>query len=104
MVKGILLLIIIMVGGLWIIIRPGLFIIPPMERVPEGTVFFYYDRPRSLPFFSSTDSYCLQTTGAVTESCRIATVAGLGSISQRTLFTLPFSDWLLERSLASVPR
>ncbi|HHH82347.1 MAG TPA: hypothetical protein ENL35_05120, partial [Chloroflexi bacterium] len=61
MVKGVLLLIIIMVGGLWLIIRPGLFIVPPMEDVPKGTVFFYYDRPRSLPFFSSTDSYCLQT-------------------------------------------
>ena len=102
MVKGILLLLVIMLGGLWLIIRPGLFIIPPMDPVPSGTALFYYDRPAILPFFSSTDSYCLQTTGAITEPCRRATLAGLGAIRERTLFTLPFSTWMLERSLSAV--
>ncbi|MGD8633016.1 MAG: hypothetical protein PVF85_05550 [Anaerolineales bacterium] len=103
MARSILLLIIIILGAMWFIIRPGLYIISPMPNFEKGTMLFYYDRHPNIPFYYSTDLQCLRTVGETDEQCRQSAYSSALGVRERTLFSLPFSQWAYQRSQELYP-
>lgn len=93
MAKSVLLFILLLFVATWLIARPAVFIIPPMYDYPDGASLLYYDRASGAPFFSSTDSYCLYSTGSVTASCRNSVLNSIQGIRQNVIATLPYSEW-----------
>jgi hypothetical protein len=89
MAKSLLLFILLLFVATWLIARPAVFIIPPMYEYPAGATLLYYDRATGAPFFTSTDSYCLYSTGDVTTRCRNAALNSIGPLLTNLLTTLP---------------
>ena len=102
MAKSILLFILLLFVATWLIARPAVFIIPPMYEYPAGATLLYYDRAKGAPFFTSTDSYCLYSTGDVTTRCRNAALNSIDPLLTNLLTTLPYSEWAYLRSTNGV--
>jgi hypothetical protein len=102
MAKSLLLFILLLFVATWLIARPAVFIIPPMYKYPAGATLLYYDRANGAPFFSSTDSYCLYSTGDVTTRCRNAALNSIDPLLQNLVTTLPYSEWAYLRSTNGV--
>ena len=77
----------------WNAIRPGVFTIMPNDMYPEGMTIVYYSKDRSMPFFISPDSMCLEAQGYVTTNCRMSAMLASLRIAERILFRLPYSHW-----------
>ncbi|HUS83660.1 MAG TPA: hypothetical protein VMX56_00825 [Anaerolineales bacterium] len=102
MAKSVLLFILLLFVITWLIARPAMFIIPPTYDYPAGASLLYYDRASGAPFFSSTDSYCLYTTGSVTAACRNSTINSIQVIRAHLITTLPYSEWAYLRTTNGV--
>lgn len=102
MAKSVLLFILLLFVATWLIARPAVFIIPPMDEYPAGVTLVYYDRANGAPFFASTDSYCLYSTGDVTTRCRNAALNSIDPLLQNLMATLPYSEWAYLRSTNGV--
>jgi hypothetical protein len=84
--------------GLWLLIRPGVFTVQPIGALPEGVTFVYHSRNPEMPFFSSPDGLCLQIQGSVNLLCRAAGIGAINELSDRILIKLPYSRWAYVRS------
>ena len=78
----------------WFVIQPGIFVIQPLQSLPEGITIVYYSRPASTPLVLSPDGVCLETMGEVTLICRMAGIAAASRLTDRILMRLPYSHSL----------
>ncbi|MEE8120175.1 MAG: hypothetical protein V3T55_01520 [Anaerolineales bacterium] len=102
MAKSVLLFLLLLFVAVWLIARPAIFVIPPMYDYPAGATLVYFDRTSGTPFFTSTDSYCLYSTGDVTARCRNAALNSIDPLLENLLTTLPYSEWAYLRSTNGV--
>lgn len=79
---------------LWLVIRPGIFVIQPLQSLPDGVTIVYHSRPSSTPLVLSPDGVCLETMGEVTLLCRMAGIAAASELTDRILFRLPYNQTL----------
>lgn len=78
---------------LWVIIRPGVFTIPPNDTLPRGSTIVYTTRSAGIPFFASPEGLCLVIEGAVTPACRASALNAAKDLDDRTLLKLPYNHW-----------
>lgn len=102
MAKSVLLFFLLLFVAVWLIARPAVFVIPPMYDYPAGVTLLYFDRASRTPFFTSTDSYCLYSTGNVTTRCRNAALNSIDPLLENLITTLPYSEWAYLRSTNGV--
>ena len=88
--------------GLWVLIRPGVFIVQPIGAIPDGITFVYHSRNQEMSFFSSPDGLCLKIQGSVNLLCRAAGIAAIEELSDRIIFRLPYSRWAYLRSTGGI--
>lgn len=100
--KGIILLLLIMFGGMWLILRPGVFIVEPTSSMPEGTTLIYLNKQANVPVLRSTGSMCIASFGSASASCREQMLQDQAGLFQRSLVELPYMSWL-EDLFASNP-
>lgn len=91
-------LLIAVIAGAWLLIRPGVFTVQPIGALPQGVTFIYHSRGSEMPFFSSPDGLCLQTQGSVSLLCRAAALEAMGELSDRIVLRLPYYEWAYLRS------
>jgi len=91
-------LIILIFVVVFLLARPGVFTIQPIGALPEGVTFVYHSRSSEMPFFSSPDGMCLESTGSVSLLCRGMAIGALEELTDRILFRLPYSHWAYLRS------
>ncbi len=92
--KGIVLLLVIMFGAMWLILKPGIFIVDPTSSMPEGTTLVYLNKPSGTSVFRSTDSMCIESYGSTSGSCREQTLQAQAGLFQQSLVELPYMAWL----------
>lgn len=80
----------VVVLGLWILIRPGVFTVQPIGALPEGATVIYHSRNPEMPFFSSPDGLCLEIQGSVSLLCRAMSLGAVDELADRILIRLPF--------------
>lgn len=88
-----LILVVLVIGLAWFLIRPGVFTIQPIGALPQGVTFIYHSRGPQMSFFSSPDSLCLQTQGSVNLLCRGGAIAASRDLTDRIIVRLPYSKW-----------
>lgn len=76
--------------GLWILFRPGVFTVQPIGALPDGITLIYHSRNPEMPFFSSPDGLCLEIQGSVSLLCRAAGIGAVEELSDRILIRLPY--------------
>lgn len=91
-------IIIIILGLVWFLVRPGVFTIQPIGALPDGVTIIYHSRSSEMPFFSSPDGLCLQTQGSVSLLCRGAALSAAADLTERIILKLPYSHWAYLRS------
>jgi hypothetical protein len=96
MAKGILLLLVIMFGAMWLILRPGILIAQPSPSLPDGMTLIYLDKPAGVKVFNSTDSQCVAIYGTASGSCRDQVLADSQLFFQNELVQLPYMSWLAD--------
>ncbi len=74
-------------------VRPGVFTVQPIGAMPDGVTVIYHSRGPKVPFFSSPDGLCLQTTGSVNLLCRGTALATATALLDRVIIKLPYSRW-----------
>ena len=94
--KGIILLLVIMFGAMWIIVRPGILIAQPSPALPDGTTLIYLDRPTHVKTFDSTDAQCAAAYGSTSDSCRDQMLNENRFLFQSELVQLPYYPWLTD--------
>jgi hypothetical protein len=99
MKKAVFLFLVVTLAILWVIIRPGLFVVAPVQGVTQGRTLIYHSRSSGFPFISSTDQLCVRSLGTVDEACRAQAYGVSGPYYDRTIISLPYIEWILERSL-----
>ena len=90
--------IIVILGLIWFLVRPGVFTIQPIGAIPEGVTFIYHSRNPNMPFFSSPDGMCLQAQGSVSLLCRASAMSAANELTDRMLLKLPYIHWTYLRS------
>ena len=90
--------VVVILVGLWLFIRPGIFTVQPIGALPEGVTIMYHSRNPGTPFFSSPDGLCLMTQGTVSLMCRAATLSAMADLVDRMMVRLPYSSWAYLRS------
>lgn len=85
--------IVIVLGVIWFVLRPGVFTIQPIKAIPDGVTIIYHSRNSEMPFFSSPDGMCLQAQGTVTLLCRGVAMGGAAALTERILLKLPYNHW-----------
>jgi hypothetical protein len=93
MIKGVLLFLLVLLVGTGLILRPGVFFVPPSVLEPEGVVLIYFEKQPGMPLFASPDSLCLAQYGAINTACLEAGQNTARSVSQRLITRLPYADW-----------
>ncbi len=93
---------VIIVGGLWVLIRPGVFTIQPIGALPDGITIIYHSRNPEMPFFSSPDVLCLEIQGSVNLLCRAAGIGAMEELVDRIIVRLPYSKWAYLRSTSGL--
>jgi len=79
----------------WIVKRPGLFVVQPIGAVPDGVTVLYLSRGDDVPFIESPDGICLRTTGGVNLLCRgVSMTAFMRTAEPEIVARLPYSEWL----------
>jgi hypothetical protein len=101
--KGIVLLLFIMFGAMWLIIKPGIFIVDPTSSMPEGTTLIYLNKPAGIPVFRSTDAICTDTYGSTSGSCREQILQAQAGLFQQSLVELPYMAWLEDMFTSKPP-
>lgn len=96
MAKGILLLLLIMFGAMWLILRPGILIAQPSPSLPNGITLIYLDKPAGEKVFNSTDSQCIARYGTTSGSCRDEVLAESQLLFRNELVRLPYMAWLAD--------
>ncbi len=91
--KAILLFFLVLVLAGWFILRPGVFIVPPVAYQPEGTILIYYEKASGMPVFASPASLCKAQYNELTSSCLATGEDTLAYLSQRMITRLPYADW-----------
>lgn len=86
-------------GFVFIISKPGVYSIPPIGMLPEGTTFIYYGRNPDLPFFSSPDAMCIRATGDITLLCRGLAIGESEPLVDRIMFKLDYSPLAYQLSV-----
>ena len=89
---------VIIVGVLWVLIRPGVFTIQPIGALPDGITIVYHSRNPEMPFFSSPDGMCLEIQGSVNLLCRAAGIGAMEELTDRIILRLSYSRWAYLRS------
>lgn len=89
----IVLVIVLVFGIAWFLMRPGVFTIQPIGAIPEGITLIYHSRNPEMSFFSSPDGLCLKIQGSVTLLCRLAALSAVEELSDRIILRLPYSHW-----------
>ncbi len=89
----IVLIIVLVVVGAVILIRPGVFTIQPIGALPEGITVVYHSRNPAMKFFSSPDGLCLEIQGSVSLLCRAAGMSAVEELADRIFLRLPYSRW-----------
>lgn len=84
-----LVLLLVLFGVAWVLVRPGVFTVQPIGAVPEGVAIIYHSRGE-MPFFSSPDGLCLEISGSVSLLCRGVALAGVEEIADRIILRLPY--------------
>jgi hypothetical protein len=79
---------------MWVILRPGVFIVDPTSSMPEGTTLIYLNKPANTPVLQSTDSMCLDAYGSMSGSCREQMLQEQAWLFQQSLVELPYMSWL----------
>jgi hypothetical protein len=93
-----ILLFAVLLGLLWIAVRPGVFTIQPIGALPDGITVIYHSRNPEMPFFASPDGLCLKLQGSVTLLCRATSLSAVEALSERVILRLPYSHWAYLRS------
>lgn len=88
----------VIVVGLWIVVRPGVFTVQPIGALPDGVTLLYHSRNPEMPFFASPDGLCLEIQGSVSLLCRMAGLSAVGELGDRILLRLPYQHWAYLRS------
>lgn len=83
-------LLLILFGISWILVRPGVFTVQPIGALPEGVTIIYHSRGSEMPFFSSPDGLCLEMSGSVSLLCRGIALAGVEELADRIILRLPY--------------
>lgn len=94
MAKGIVLLLIIMFGAMWIILRPGVLIAQPSPDLPDGTTLIYLNKSAGVKVFNSTDALCMAASGSTSPTCRDQMLVDNRYLFQNELVQLPYMPWL----------
>ena len=94
----VILIIVIVFVIAFLLVRPGVFTIQPIGAMPEGITFIYHSRGSEMPFFSSPDGLCLQTTGGVSLLCRGIAFTSVEELTDRIIIRLPYVHWASQRS------
>ena len=95
---SLLIAIVVLLGIIWVAVRPGVFTIQPIGALPDGVTVIYHSRNPEMPFFSSPDGLCLEIQGSVTLLCRVAAIGALDELGERILLRLPYNRWAYLRS------
>ncbi|TFH36650.1 MAG: hypothetical protein E4G99_04435 [Anaerolineales bacterium] len=93
MMKGMLLFLLVLLGGAWLILRPGTFFIPPSAFEPQGVILIYVEKEPGMPVFASPDSLCMAQYGQINSACRKDGENLARSLSERRITRLPYADW-----------
>lgn len=93
MVKGTLLFLLVLLLGAWLIMKPGVFFMPPSAFEPEGVILIYVEKQPNMPVFSSPELLCMAYYGDVTTVCLEAGQDTAMILSQRLIARLPYADW-----------
>ncbi len=101
--KGIVLLLVIMFGAMWVILRPGILIVEPTSSIPQGTTLIYLNKPANVPVIRSTGSMCIASFGSASASCREQVLQDQAGLFQRSLVELPYLAWLEELFTSKPP-
>ncbi len=80
-----LIMLIVILAGIWFLVRPGVFTIQPIGALPEGITFIYHSRSPEMPFFASPDGMCLIIEGSVSLLCRLAGLSALEELTSRII-------------------
>jgi len=83
----------LLMAGIWFLVRPGVFTIQPIGALPEGITVVYHSRGPEMPFFSSPDGLCLEIQGGVSLMCRMVAMGAVDEIADRIIVRLPYSDF-----------
>ncbi|MFN2149564.1 MAG: hypothetical protein ACK2T2_14345 [Anaerolineales bacterium] len=94
--KGIVLLLLIMFGAMWVIVRPAILIAQPSPAFPEGTTLIYLDKPADMRVFESTDRQCVDIYASTSDSCRDQMLVEDRILFQSELVQLPYMPWLAD--------
>jgi hypothetical protein len=86
----------------WVLFRPGVFTIQPIEALPEGVTYIYHSRGPEIPFFASADGLCLKRNGELTLLCRAEGISGSAELAERAFIRLPYSRWAYLRSTGGI--
>jgi hypothetical protein len=90
---GVFLILLILLGLIWVLVRPGVYTIQPIGALPDGVTVIYFGRGSEMPFFSSPDGLCLDVVGEFSLLCRMSAMAGASELSERIIIRLPYSRW-----------
>jgi hypothetical protein len=96
MAKGVVLLLIIMFGAMWVILRPGILIAQPSPDLPDGITLIYLDKPAGVKVFNSTASLCMAASGSTSPACRDQMLVDYRYLFQNELVRLPYMPWLAD--------
>lgn len=91
--KAILLFLLVLILAGWLILRPGVFFVPPSSYEPEGVILIYYEKASGMPLFASPESLCRSQFGQLTTTCLESGETMLGQLSQRLITRLPYAEW-----------
>lgn len=92
--KGLVLLLVIIFGAMWLVLRPGVFIVDPIPSLPQGTTLIYLNKAAGVPVIRSTESMCTATFGYASSSCMEQAFQEQSSLFQNSLAELPYLAWL----------
>jgi hypothetical protein len=96
MAKAIMLFLLVLFVGGWLILKPGVFFVPPSPYEPEGVILIYYEKTPGMPIFSSPESLCMAQYGQLTTSCLEAGQNTFTRLSGRPITRLPYAAWVYE--------
>ncbi|MBN1440179.1 MAG: hypothetical protein JW929_12290 [Anaerolineales bacterium] len=86
----------------WIIVRPGIFVMPPNAEYRDGVVIVYHSRGNDMGFIASPDSVCVSLQGTSSQACRDLVLSEFDAVLNRMVLSLPYNEWLYLRSTGGV--
>ncbi len=93
-----IIIVLVLISLIWLVVRPGIFVIQPIGALPDGVTFIYHSRNPEMPFISSPDGLCLEFQGSVTLLCRMGGITAGVELLDRKIIKLPYMRWMYLRS------